>query len=89
MAPFDQLAEQGWSSFRDGYHLDVCPPTDDRPFFFNMRRPSQVGQESQAQTYLSVDPYDIIVLTFGILVVLSIVGLLLPMPLVRKSDARR
>ena len=28
----------GWESFCHGYRLDVCPPTDDRPFFFNMTR---------------------------------------------------
>jgi hypothetical protein len=84
--PWDELAKQGWSTFCHGYHLDVCPPTDNRPFFFNMRRPSQIGQR-ESGNYLSVDPYDILVLTFGILLVLSVIGLVVPMMLVR--GARR
>src|SRR5918995_1567819 len=33
------LAEApSWQAFCGDYSLDVCPPTDDKPFFFNMRR---------------------------------------------------
>jgi hypothetical protein len=79
------LAQEGWDEFCHGYELNVCPPTDDRPFFFNMKRPFDLGGQI-AERY-TVDPYDILVLTFGILVVLAIVGLVVPMFLVR--GARR
>jgi hypothetical protein len=79
------LARDGWHDFCHGYHLNVCPPTDDHPFFFNMKRPGDIG--SRISDRYTVDPYDILVLTFGILVVLSIIGLVVPMLLVR--GARR
>ncbi len=67
-----------WQSFCKSYPLDVCPPTDDKPFFFNMRRLSQIGGSPTGYHYW-VDPYDLLLLTLGILVALAAVGLVLPL----------
>lgn len=84
--PWKELAASGdWRSFCDEYTLNVCPPTDDKPFFFNMRRLGQIGR-SQAGYHYGIDPYDLLVLTLGILLVLSVIGLMLPLRLVKSSD---
>ncbi|MEQ1788120.1 MAG: hypothetical protein ABL966_13785, partial [Acidimicrobiales bacterium] len=84
--PWADLAEaSGWRSFCEGYELDVCPPTDDRPFFFNMQRLGDVF-ESQSGYHYTVDPYQLLLLTLVILTILSIAGLLLPLRLARTSE---
>lgn len=80
------LAEAGsWQSFCSDYPLDVCPPTDDKPFFFNMRRLSSIF-DSQAGYHYGVDPYQLLLLTLGILVVLSVAGLLAPLRLSQAGE---
>ena len=37
------------AAFCEGYRLDVCPPTDDRPFFFNMKRARRRVQRAAAR----------------------------------------
>lgn len=69
---------ESWQAFCADYPLDVCPPTDDKPFFFNMRRLTSILDE-QAGYHYGVDPYQLLLLTLGILVVLSVVGLLAPL----------
>ena len=81
----DLAAAQSWGDFCSGYHLDVCPPTDDQPFFFNMRRIGDVLNGQQGYHY-GVDPYQLLVVTLVILVVLSLVGLLLPLRLARSNE---
>lgn len=66
------------SSFCHHYRLNVCAPTDDQPFFFNMKRLSDVGRRMTGYSY-DVDPVLILFLTFAILVLLSIFGYALPM----------
>lgn len=84
--PWADLAEApGWRSFCEGYELDVCPPSDDRPFFFNMQRLGDVF-ESQSGYHYAVDPYQLLLLTLVILTLLSVVGLLLPLRLARTSE---
>jgi hypothetical protein len=77
-----------WQSFCNDYHLNVCPPTDDKPFFFNMRRLTDV-RGNISRFHYSIDPYQILVLTLLILVVLSVVGLVLPLRLARTSERPR
>jgi hypothetical protein len=70
------------TEFCSGYRLDVCPPTDDRPFFFNMIRLGDLGQETQGNL-LARTPFQVLLITLGILAALSAVALLLPLRLVR------
>lgn len=74
----DLAGAESWQAFCADYPLDVCPPTDDKPFFFNMRRLTSILDE-QAGYHYGVDPYQLLLLTLGILVVLSVVGLLAPL----------
>ena len=76
---WDDLAEAGdWQTFCNDYPLNVCPPTDDQPFFFNMRRLDGVFDEQSGYHY-GVDPYQLLLLTLGILVLLSVAFLLAPL----------
>lgn len=71
-----------WQDFCSSYALDVCPPTDDKPFFFNMSRLGDIGGRSTTYT---ADPYDLLMLTLGILVILSLLGFLLPFRFARTT----
>src|SRR6185503_1370625 len=73
--------------FCSRYHLNVCPPTDDKPFFFYMKRLSDVGDSSSKQYLSSVDPIALLTLTLVILVVLSALALVIPLYMAR--DAHR
>jgi hypothetical protein len=70
-------------AFCEGYRLDVCAPTDDRPFFFNMRRLADVGKAPGPGYIYAVDPFRVLVLTALVLAVLSALALVLPLLLVR------
>jgi hypothetical protein len=70
-------------AFCRSYRLDVCPPTDDKPFFFNMRRLSDLGDSMPAGYFYSIDPVAILLATLGVLVVLSLVAFVLPLAAVR------
>jgi hypothetical protein len=63
--------------------MNVCAPTDDKPFFFNMRRLSDIGAKPLPGYLYSIDPFKVLVLTLGILAVLCVVGFLLPLAFVR------
>ncbi len=83
-----ELAHAGsWQNFCHNYTLNVCPPTDDKPFFFNMRRLSDIGSERSGYSY-SIDPTDLLLLTLGVLLVLSVIGFLLPLPFGPGSQSR-
>jgi hypothetical protein len=69
-------------SFCRSYPYDVCPPTDDRPFFFSMQRLSQIGARSSGALY-AADPFSVLALTLAILLVLSALALGAPLALVR------
>jgi hypothetical protein len=73
------------ASFCDGYRLDVCAPTDDRPFFFNMRRLGDLGEAPPPGYLYAVDPFRVLVLTVAVLAVLALAGLLLPLATVRRE----
>jgi hypothetical protein len=73
--------------FCEGYRLDVCPPTDDRPFFFNMRRAGDIGRAVPAEYVYEVDPLLVLAVTLGILLVLS--GLAFGLPLLLLPGAER
>ena len=72
--------------FCSGWRLDVCPCTDDRPFFFSMQRLDRLG-ESLAGYHYSVAPDKVLMVTLLILLLFSAVAFLLP--LVAVSQAPR
>ena len=78
-----QLAQaKDWRDFCENYRLNVCPPTDNQPFFFNMTRLGNLGQRSQGYIF-STDPFALLLITLAILSVLSVVAFVLPLALVR------
>jgi spermine/spermidine synthase len=84
-----QLAQApSWQSFCRNYRLNVCPPTDDKPFFFNMQRLTQVGTQGSGYFFTS-SPYTILMLTLGILSLLSAVAFVLPLGFVRRERRPR
>lgn len=77
---WQELADAGhWKKFCNSYRLNVCPPTDDKPFFFNMRRVSQIGASRPPGYRYSIDPTDMLLLTLGMLAVLSVLGFVFPL----------
>jgi hypothetical protein len=74
-------------AFCSGYRLDVCAPTDDRPFFFQMRRLGALGSHGPGYLYDAADPFLVLLVTFGILSALSLA--LVAAPLVLTARRRR
>ncbi|MEA2467903.1 MAG: hypothetical protein QOJ57_2029, partial [Thermoleophilaceae bacterium] len=72
-------------AFCASYRLNVCAPTDDKPFFFNMRRLEDVAKAPPPGYLYSIDPFKVLVLTLGILAVLCVIGFVLPLAFVRKE----
>ena len=61
-----ELAEaESLESFCNGYLLDVCPPTDDKPFFFRMLRLGQIGERVEGYMYATT-PFSILIVTLVI-----------------------
>ncbi len=84
---FGALARaESLDGFCRSYPLDICPPTDDRPFFFNMRRLGARPEEASGYIY-AADPSVVLLLTLAILTVLSAIAFVLPLGLV--GSARR
>jgi hypothetical protein len=73
------------TSFCESYRMDVCAPTDDKPFFFNMRRLGDIGTAPPPGYLYSVDPFRVLILTLGILAVLCAIGFVLPLLAVRRA----
>ncbi len=73
-------------AFCAAYRLDVCAPTDDKPFFFQMTRLSSLGSHSSGYIY-ATDPFEVLLVTFAILAALSLA--LVAAPLVLTSRDRR
>jgi spermidine synthase len=68
------------TAFCRDYELDVCPPTDDKPFFFNMRR---LGGQAQSFETGAPEPMSILLLTLAVLSALSLAAMAAPLWLVR------
>jgi hypothetical protein len=78
-----QLAEaESARDFCESYRVDVCPPTDNKPFFFNMTRPGQIFDATQWDT-LSRSPYQVLIATLIILLALCALAFALPLRLGR------
>jgi SAM-dependent methyltransferase len=76
------------AAFCASYRMNVCAPTDDKPFFFNMRRLSDLGASPPAGYLYSIDPFRVLVLTLGILAALCAIGFVLPLAAVRGGAGR-
>ena len=66
-------------SFCTHYRLDVCAPTDNKPFFFNMTRLGDVTAGTRPGYIYSVDPLLVLLITLGILSVLAVLAFALPL----------
>jgi SAM-dependent methyltransferase len=72
-------------AFCEGYRLDVCAPTDDKPFFFQMRRLSSLGADDPGYIY-AAEPFLVLIVTFVILAVLSLLLVAAPLLLTARED---
>ena len=78
-----QLAEaKSPREFCEGYRVDVCPPTDNKPFFFNQTRPADLFEATQWDA-LSRSPYQVLIVTLLILALLCALAFVLPLRLGR------
>jgi len=75
-----------YTTFCHDYRLDVCPPTDDKPFFFNMTRLSGLFEKPPPGYFFATDPLRILAVTLVILAVLSLVAFGLPLRLMRGGE---
>ena len=64
---------------------DLCPPTDNRPFFFNIRRLEDLGSGDTRGSLSVPDPVLVLVLTLAVLLALSALAFVLPLWLVRSE----
>jgi spermidine synthase len=73
--------------FCEGWRTDVCPPTDDKPFFFHMKRVSDVfGDEGQRAGSVTIpDPLLLLLIALGLLLALCVLAFALPLALVRRE----
>jgi hypothetical protein len=74
------------TSFCNGYRLDVCPSTDNDPFFFNMIRLGEIFQPSPKGYVYSIQPFTLLGITVGILLVLAIAGFSVPLAFVERKS---
>jgi hypothetical protein len=68
--------------FCENYRLDVCPPTDDRPFFFNMKRAADVFDAPPPGYFFAVDPLLVLAVALAVLAALCALAFGLPLALV-------
>jgi hypothetical protein len=75
------------AKFCEEYHRDICPPTDDQPFFFNMTRLDDLNAPVPAAflgDYVRT-PLVVLLVTLGILLVLSLAGFVLPLAMIPRQ----
>jgi hypothetical protein len=75
----DLAAAPGYEEFCRSYRLDVCPPTDDRPFFFNMTRLGDLAAAPPPGYFFTTDPVRVLALTLAVLLVLCAAAFGLPL----------
>lgn len=71
--------------FCTSYHFDVCAPTDDKPFFFNMKRLDAIGKATPPGYIYAIDPLTVLLGTLAILLVLCALAFALPLWTVRRA----
>jgi hypothetical protein len=72
-------------AFCEGYRLNVCPNTDDEPFFFNMKRLKDLGGESASGSIGVPDPLLVLLITLAILGGLAALAFVVPLALVNRE----
>jgi len=83
-AYFDALASGKQAEFERRYLYDVTPTRDDRPFFFDMGRIGVLGQFGSGG-YLYDSPIAILLVTLGLLALLTAMAMGLPLAFVPRS----
>jgi hypothetical protein len=74
-----QLAAAGsLHGFCTAYRIDVCAPTDDKPFFLNVTRLRDVGFSPLGYTF-SPSPFLVLLVALGILLVLALLAFAVPL----------
>jgi hypothetical protein len=76
-------ASPSLETFCNGHGMDVCPPTDDHPFFFHMDRLRDFGKAHEGGYHYTSSPTALLLLTLAVLGVLSLAGMVLPLRLSR------
>jgi len=70
--------------FCTSYALNVCPTTDDKPFFLNSTRLRDIGDPLPAgSTFIARTPFVVLLVALGILLVLAALAFALPLVAVR------
>jgi len=77
------------SAFCNSYRYDVCAPTDDKPFFFNMKRLSDIGKRTPPGYIYAIDPLLVLIATLCILLALCALAFALPLAAVRRAERPR
>jgi hypothetical protein len=73
--------------FCASYPVDVCAPTDDRPFFLNPVRLGDLGEPLPPNSpFISRTPFLVLLVALGILAALCLVAFALPLALDRRAD---
>ena len=75
----DLAAAPSYAQFCGSYRLDVCPPTDNRPFFFNMTRLGDLAAKPPPGYFFTTDPVRVLALTLAFLIVLCAAAFGLPL----------
>ena len=70
-------------SFCSGYRVDICPPTDDKPFFLNFERLSDVGAPTPHGYLFTIKPFTVLLVALAVLVVLCVLAFVSPLALAR------
>ena len=72
-------------AFCEAQELDLCPATDDRPFFFNLRRIENMARDDTRGSFRTPDPVLTVTVTLLVLLALSALAFVLPLWLVRRE----
>ncbi|MFP6623179.1 MAG: hypothetical protein VCC20_06860 [Myxococcota bacterium] len=72
-------------AFVAGYPLEISPPTDDKPFFFNMHRWGQLLSVGSGYHYAR-SPFLLLMVTLAILAALSLVAFVVPLGITTHSQ---
>jgi hypothetical protein len=71
-------AARSLHGFCTGYRIDVCAPTDDKPFFLNVTRLRDLGFSPLGYTF-SPSPFLVLLVALGILLVLALLAFVVPL----------
>jgi len=75
-----------WSYFCTHFKYNVCPSTDNQPFFFNMTRLADTFQTMPTGYRFPVSPFTMLAVTAAILLLLSLASFWVPLRSVPKQD---